>query len=203
MPEAIYTSYKSNEIPMLEDESFDKLMSALSSGGLVLLPTDTVWGIGCDATSTAAVDKVYELKNRPKDKPLIVLVDGLEMLKDYVVHVHPRIETLLIFHERPLTVIYDEAKNIAPNACAKDGSIGIRIVQDEFCRKVITAFGKPLVSTSANVSGQPFPGNFGEISSDILMGVDFVSKIKQSEKERKEPSVIVKLAENGELEFIR
>ncbi len=203
MLEAIYTSHKTNEFPMLEDESFNKLMNTLSSGGLVLLPTDTVWGIGCDATSVESVDKVYELKNRPKDKPLIVLVDGLEMLKEYVVHVHPRIETLLNFHERPLTVIYDQAKNIASNACATDGSIGIRIVQDEFCRKVISAFGKPLISTSANVSGEPFPGNFGEISSDILMGVDFVSKIKQSEKKRNEPSVIVKLAENGELDFLR
>ncbi|MGB1216529.1 MAG: L-threonylcarbamoyladenylate synthase, partial [Saprospiraceae bacterium] len=181
----------------------NKLMGVLSSDGLVLLPTDTVWGIGCDATSAKAVEKIYLLKNRPKDKPLIVLVDGMEMLKDYVAHVHPKIETLLNFHERPLTVIYGEARNIAPNACANDGSIGIRIVRDDFCRKVISDFGKPIISTSANVSGQDFPRNFGEISSDILMGVDFVSKIKQSDKKRSEPSVIVKLAENGELEFLR
>lgn len=194
---------KTNEIPMLDVESQGKLLSTLAMGGLILLPTDTIWGIGCDATNPHAVEKVYALKNREREKPLIILVDSVERLSQYVEEVHPRIETLLLYHTRPLTVIYDKGRNLAPNLLGPGGSIGIRVVQDEFCRRVIAAFGKPLVSTSANISGQPFPRNFGEISSDILQGVDFVARIRQSEKELNSPSVIVRLGEEQELEFIR
>ncbi len=197
------TLYKFNDIFMLDVGSFDRLMSVLADGGLILLPTDTIWGICCDATNPDAVRKVYELKQRPKDNPLVCLVDGVPMLKDYVEHVHPRIETLLEFHTRPLTVIYDQGKKLAPNLLGPSGSVGIRVVREAFCRMIIEHFGKPLVASSANVSGLPFPRNFGEISSDILSGVDFVARYRQSEKDLNEPSVIVKLQEDEELLFLR
>ncbi len=194
---------KANEFSMLDVDSQVKLLQVLETGGLILFPTDTIWGIGCDATNPDAVDKVYKLKKRDPNKPLIVLVDSNEMLKDYVEHLHPKIETLLEFHTRPITVIYEKGVNLAPNLLGQDGSIGIRLVLDPFCKELISRFGKPIVATSANVSGIPFPRNFGEISSDIIQGVDFVPKIRQSDKNLHEPSIIIKLDEEGELIFIR
>lgn len=188
---------------MLDVHSQNKLLTVLAESGLILFPTDTIWGIGCDATSEKAVDKIYHLKRRDKDKPLVLIVDTLERLKEYVSHIHPKIETLLEFHKRPITVIYDKGINLAPNAIAKDGSVGIRIVTDPFCKEMIAQFGKPIVATSANISGDPFPRNFGEISSDILQGVDFVAKVLQKEKDLLEPSIIVKLDKDGELIFLR
>ncbi len=194
---------KTNEFSMLDVDSKEKIIQVLEKGGLILFPTDTIWGIGCDATNEQAVEKIYQLKQRNKDKPLIVLVHNVEMLKQYVEHVHPKIETLLSFHTRPLTVIYEKGMNLAENVMSNDGSIGIRVILDPFCQGLIKAFGKPIVATSANVSDRPFPRNFGEISSDILQGVDFVTRIRQTEKNLNEPSVIVKMDDNGELFFIR
>ncbi len=194
---------KTNDFSILDVDSRIKLLQVLEKGGLILFPTDTIWGIGCDATNVNAVEKVYELKQRPSSKPLIVLVDSITMLREYVSHLHPKIETLLEYHQRPLTVIYDKGVGIAPNAMAKDGSVGIRMVTDSFCKDIITNFGKPIIATSANVSEKPFPGNFGEITSDIIQGVDFVARIRQSEKNINEPSVIVRLDDNGELIFLR
>lgn len=196
-------SKSTNEFIEMSEESQNEILNILNNKGVILFPTDTIWGIGCDATQEDAVKKVYDIKNRDINKPLIVLVSSLEMLKDYVESIHPKIETLLMFHERPLTVIYEEGKNLAANVIAKDGSIGIRVVLDEFCKSLIEAFGKPLVSTSANISGQPFPRNFGEISSDILEQVDYVVKIRQNEKSLNTPSIVVKLDDKEELFFIR
>ena len=134
-----------------------EIVETLSNGGTILYPTDTIWGLGCDATKVEAVEKIYELKNRPKEKGLVVLVDSHRMLLEYVGYVHPRIETLLSFHIRPLTVIYDKASGLATNALAPDGSVAIRIVQDTFCKEIIRLFGKPIVSTSANISRQSTP----------------------------------------------
>lgn len=194
---------KSNDFSMLDVDSQDKLLKVLAESGLILFPTDTIWGVGCDATSPQAVDKVYELKRRDRNKPLVVLVDGMDMLKRYVQRVHPKIETLLEYHQRPLTVIYEQGVGLAPNLLAKDGSVGIRLVLDPFCREMIQRFGKPLVATSANISGVPFPRNYGEISSDILEGVDYVAKVKQKDKDLLSPSVIVRLDGDGELIFLR
>ncbi len=194
---------KTNDFSMLDVDSQDKLLNVLAESGLILFPTDTIWGIGCDATDEAAVDKIFELKRRPKDKPFVIIVNSVSMLKDYVDQVHPKIETLLEYHTRPLTVIYNKAVNLAPNAHSSDGSVGIRVVLDPFCSEMIGKYGKPLVATSANISGQPFPKNFGEISSDVIEGVDYVAKVKQRDKNLNEPSVIVKLDKDGELVFIR
>ena len=194
---------KSNDFSMLDVDSQDKLLKVLAESGLILFPTDTIWGVGCDATDPNAVAKVYELKKREKNKPLVVLVDGIDMLKRYVRRVHPKIETLLEYHQRPITVIYDQGINLAPNLLAEDGSVGIRLVLDPFCKEMIQKFGKPIVATSANVSGVPFPKNYGEISSDILEGVDYVAKVKQRDQDLLSPSVIVKQDKDGELIFIR
>lgn len=194
---------KSNDFSMLDVDSQDKLLKVLAESGLILFPTDTIWGIGCDATDAAAVEKVYELKRRDRNKPLVVLVNGMDMLKRYVQRVHPKIETLLEYHQRPLTVIYDKGVDLAPNLLGENGSVGIRLVLDPFCNQMIERFGKPIVATSANISGVPFPKNYGEISSDILEGVDYVTKVKQKDKNLLSPSVIVKLDEEGELIFLR
>ncbi len=188
---------------MFENEKFDEILTVIRNGEVILYPTDTIWGIGCDATNEKAVEKIIDIKSRRSDKGFVVLVDSIEMLKKFVKHVHPRVETLISFHERPLTVIYDEGKGVAKKVMGDDGSLAVRVVQDPFCRELIKQFGKPLVSTSANISGEPFPAHFGEISSEIFEKVDFVVKYKQDSKDQGEPSVIVRLNEQEELDFIR
>jgi L-threonylcarbamoyladenylate synthase len=188
---------------MFENEKFDEILTVIRNGEVVLYPTDTIWGIGCDATNEKAVEKIIDIKSRRSDKGFVVLVDSIEMLKKFVQHVHPRVETLISFHERPLTVVYNEGKGVAQKVMADDGSLAVRVVQDPFCRELIKQFGKPLVSTSANVSGEPFPAHFGEISSEIFEKVDFVVKYKQDSKVQGEPSVIVRLNDQEELDFIR
>jgi L-threonylcarbamoyladenylate synthase len=188
---------------MFENEKFEEILTVLKQGGIILYPTDTIWGIGCDATNEAAVEKINHLKNRKNKNGYVVLVDSLETLKNYVSHVHPRIDTLLHFHERPLTVIYEEGMGLAPSVLGKDGSVGIRIVKDAFCRELIRQLGKPLVATSANITGRDFPSHYGEISSEVLEKVDLVVRYKQDHKEKGEPSVIVRLNETEELDFIR
>ncbi|MFK7933882.1 MAG: L-threonylcarbamoyladenylate synthase [Saprospiraceae bacterium] len=181
----------------------DRAVTVLARGGLILYPTDTIWGIGCDATDAAAVASIYKLKRRDTGKSLIVLVDSIEMLRQYVAHLHPRLETLQAFHNRPLTILYDQAANLAPNITAADGSIAIRIPHDRYCRDLISALGKPLVAAAANVTNTPCPKHFGEVSSEIIQGVDYVEKYRQREKTRREPSVIVRLNKREELEFLR
>ena len=188
---------------MFENEKFDKILNVLKSSGVILYPTDTIWGIGCDATNEEAVQKINAIKNRKNKNGYVLLVDSVEMLKNYVSHVHPRIETLLHFHDRPLTVIYDEGMGLASSVLGKDGSVAIRIVQDAFCRELIQQFGKPLVATSANITGKEYPTHYGEIQSDVLEQVDFVVKLKQDNKQHGEPSVIVRLNDAEELDFIR
>lgn len=188
---------------MFERDNLDKITNVLEEGGTILYPTDTIWGIGCDATNASAVKKIFSLKNRPIHKPFVLLVDSIDMLRDYVAHLHPRIETLLMYHVKPLTVVYEEGKNLPDISVAADRSVAIRVVVDSFCKELIGKFGKPLVATSANVSDQPFPANFGGISSDILRGVDYVVKWKQGDKMQNQPSVIVKLSDKEELIFLR
>lgn len=181
----------------------DKAIEVINQGGIILYPTDTIWGLGCDPFNSAAIERVLRLKNRDADKAFILLVDSLEMLKKYLENLHPRVETLLSYHTRPLTIIYDNPKNLPEEIIAKDGSIGIRISIDPFCRHLIHKFGKPIISTSANVSGEPYPPNFGAIKSEIIQGVDYVVNIRQTEDKEVLPSIIASVDANGELEFIR
>lgn len=188
---------------MFGKDNLETITTTLENGGLILYPTDTIWGIGCDATNEDAVQRVFDLKKRPYDKPFVLLVNSIEMLKNYVEHVHPRIETLLIHHVQPLTMIYDRAKNLPAIAHDKSGSVAIRVVQDAFCKELIAQFGKPLVASSANISDKPFPANFGGISSAVITGVDYVVKWKQGEKKLSQPSVIAKFSDKEELIFLR
>lgn len=188
---------------MVQDYDLKSAISTLHNGGLILYPTDTLWSLGCDATNPRSVERVYRLKRTHISYPAEVLVSSLEMLKDYVAHLHPRIETLLIYHLRPLTVLYQEARNLPPSLLGSDGSVAIRLVQDEYCMELIDAFGRPLMATPASIIDAPFPSTFGAISSEIIQGVDYVVKHRQKEKMHGEPSVMVRLSERDELVFLR
>ncbi len=178
-------------------------LSILEIGGIILYPTDTVWGIGCDATNADAVSKIFALKMRIETKAMIVLLEDELSLLNYVED-----ETLQIFDyikgiQKPTTVIYSRGKNLANNLLGEDGSVAIRICKDPFCKSLMKQFEKPIVSTSANISGYPTPMCYKDISLDIIEGVDYVVKYKQDEDEIKQPSAIVKWDENGNLLIIR
>lgn len=187
---------------MLKDE-VNKALEVLRSGGIILYPTDTIWGIGCDATNEAAVKKVFDLKGRIEGKSMIILLDNDNKLQSYVNEVPEIAYDLIEYSEKPLTIIYSGAKNLAPNVINEDGSIGIRIVKHDFCEQLLQRFRLPIVSTSANLSGQTAPANFSEISQEILDGVDHVVDWEQEVMETKTPSTIMKLEPDGRFVFIR
>ncbi len=178
-------------------------LSILENGGILLYPTDTVWGIGCDATNEAAVSKIFTLKNRIESKAMIVLLEDETELLNYVEDHSFQIFDYIKGIHKPTTVIYPRAKNLAPNLIGEDGSVAIRICKDPFCKTLIKQFGKPIVSTSANISGYPTPMCFNDISLEIIEGVDYVVKYKQDDNEIKQPSAIVKWDTEGNLIIIR
>lgn len=188
---------------MIMEEEIKKALEVLKEGGTILYPTDTVWGIGCDATNKDAVAKVYKIKEREESKSLIVLLDNEQKLNKYLNDVPGVAWDLIEFTEKPLTIIYPGARGLAPNAIAEDGSVGIRITKDEFCKKLIYKFNKPIISTSANISGKPTPRNFSEIPDAIKKGVDYVVNYRQHEKNNPPPSTIIQLQMNGEFKIIR
>ncbi len=169
---------------------------------IILYPTDTVWGIGCDATNEKAVAKIFRIKQRAESKSLIILVDSLEMLQNYVEFIPKKALQILRESKRPTTIIYKNPKDLAENCIAKDNTIAIRIVQNEFCQELIRQFGKPIVSTSANVSGEPTPKSFSEISRTILDSVDYVVNLQQ-EKITTASSRILRITDTNEVEVIR
>lgn len=187
---------------MLRDQ-VNKALEILRSGGIILYPTDTIWGIGCDASNEEAVNRVYQLKGRSESKSLIILLDTDAKLLSYVREVPEMAYDLIEFAEHPLTIIYSGAKNLAPNVINEDGSVGIRIVRHQFCEQLIQRFRKPIVSTSANVSGNPSPRNFSEIGEEIIKGVDYVVNLEQDDSTPKRPSTIMKLEPNGQFSFLR
>lgn len=189
--------------PYIDKEDLNQALETLKSGGLILYPTDTIWGIGCDATNPEAVEKIYALKGRDKGKSMIILLGNDNQLVSYVREVPEVAYELLEASEKPLTIIYSNAKNLAPNAIAEDGSIGIRVVNHPFCEQLLQRFRKPIVSTSANISGEPSARNFSEISEDIIQGVDYVVKFGQQELSNGTASTIMKLDPSGKFEFIR
>lgn len=174
----------------------------LKNSGIILYPTDTVWGIGCDATNEAAVKKVYDLKKRIDSKALICLVADERMLSKYVKQIPETALDIIELAESPTTIIYDDAQNLATNLIAKDNTIAIRIPDDEFCFQLSRKFNGAIVSTSANISGQPTPKTFSEISTYILKGVDYVVN-SQFEKKSSKPSSIIKLTNSGLVTIIR
>ncbi len=187
---------------LLRDD-ISEIASLLRKGNIICYPTDTVWGIGCDALHEAAVDRISTLKERPPVKGYVLLVANIEMLKRFVPKISPRLETLLAHHQRPLTMIYPDSVGLPDWAKAPDGSVAIRVATDEFCQELIGAFDGPIISTSANKSGAPFPPTFGGISSEILVAVDYVVKYRQDDKEPALPSSVAILDRYQELEFVR
>jgi L-threonylcarbamoyladenylate synthase len=177
-------------------------LEALLKSKVLLYPTDTVWGIGCDATSEEAVAKVYVIKQRSESKSLIILVDGLEMLQQYIPEIPKSALEILKNSTKPTTIIYNNPVGLAKNVVANDNTVAIRIPQNEFCKQLITAFGKPIVSTSANISGDETPKSFKEISLAILDSVDYVVNL-QREVINDKSSTILKVAENGEIIVLR
>jgi L-threonylcarbamoyladenylate synthase len=185
------------------DKEISAALETLQKGGIILYPTDTIWGIGCDATNKDAVSKIYSIKQRKDEKSMLILLDNAEKLHDYVKAVPDIAWNLIEVADKPLTLIYPGAQNLAENLIAEDGSIGIRIVKDEFCRKLISRFRKPVVSTSANVSGMPWPPNFHKIDRSLLKLVDYVVNLRQKEEAHGKPSGIIKLGPSGEVLVIR
>ncbi len=175
----------------------------LSGGGTILYPTDSVWGIVCDATSKDAVQKVYQIKQRADQKSMLILLDDFSRLPDYIEEVPEIAEDLTLLADKPLTIIYPGGINLAGNLLASDGSIGIRIVRDDFCIALIRKFGKPIVSTSANISGHPSPVNFSEIDPHLVSQVNYVVKWRQNDTKKGKPSGIIKLGIHGEIKVIR
>jgi L-threonylcarbamoyladenylate synthase len=184
-------------------QEIKKSLTVLKNGGVILYPTDTIWGVGCDATNQRAVDKVYKLKRRIEGKSLLILVDDIGMIKSYVKEVNPLIIELVKNYDRPLTVIYPNAKNVAKGVAAADKSIGIRVVRDEFCSALIQQFGKAIVSTSANLSGEPAPIHFNQISEELKNGVDYVVNLYHSRVRNIKPSRIIRVKEHGDFEIVR
>ena len=187
---------------MLRDE-VAKALKTIREGGVILYPTDTIWGIGCDATNTEAVNKIYRLKQRDEAKSMIILLDTVNRLESYVSDINPLAYDLIEYAENPLTLVLPGAKNISPALIGSDGSIGVRIAKHPFCQQLIQQLRKPLVSTSANVSGKPSPQYFSQIAPEIIEGVDYVVDLEQASMEIKNPSTIMRLAPNGQFEFIR
>ncbi|HWY98046.1 MAG TPA: L-threonylcarbamoyladenylate synthase [Bacteroidia bacterium] len=183
-------------------EEVKKCASVLRSGGIILYPTDTIWGIGCDATNEEAVQKIFDIKQRPSSKSMIILVAEAHQVSFYA-EVPAVAKELVEYAEKPLTIIYPKAKGIAKSLVVEDGTIAIRVVKDEFCKMLIHTIRKPLVSTSANISGEPAPERFDDISDDIKDSVDYVVNLRQHETGKSNPSRIMKIGINGEIEIIR
>lgn len=180
-----------------------KAVDIMKAGGIILYPTDTIWGIGCDATNTEAVQKVYNLKQRSDNKALIVLIDNPIKLNYYLTDTPDIAWDLIDLSDKPLTIIYNNARNIADNLISDDGSIAIRVTEEKFSQELCKCFRKAIVSTSANISGEKSPQNFSEISDAIKKGVDYIVSYRQNDTSKAKPSSIIKLSNNGEVKIIR
>ncbi len=180
----------------------EEVLQSLKSGGSILYPTDTVWGIGCDATSEKAVSEIFKIKKRATSKSLIILVDSVEMLEEYVLEIPNNVFKVLKEATKPTTIIYNNPQKLASNVIASDGSVAIRIVEDAFCQQLIHKFEKPIVSTSANLSGDGTPKSFSEISNPILDTVDYIVNLRKEEIATAS-SRILRILEDGRLEIIR
>ena len=180
-----------------------KSLSVLRSGGVILYPTDTIWGIGCDATDDQAVEKIFRIKNRPEKKSMIVLIASSRDILKYVAAPPPEIWDLIENTPTPLTIIFPGGIGLAPRLIDEEGNVAIRVVQDEFCRHLIKRLRKPLVSTSANISGKSFPESFAQIDREIIDNVDYAVNFRREDTEKKKPSKIIRLEKSGKITVIR
>ena len=183
-------------------QEIENALEVLKKGGVILYPTDTVWGIGCDATNAGAVEKVYKLKKRNETKAMICLVNSVRMLEQYVQEVPEPAYDIIDFSDKPTTIIYDKPLRVANNLVAADDTLAIRVVKEKFCEQLIYKFRKPLVSTSANISGEPTPQSFSQIASEILKGVDYVVNLQHSKISDK-PSAIIRIGNDLSVKVIR
>ncbi|RYE55698.1 MAG: threonylcarbamoyl-AMP synthase [Sphingobacteriales bacterium] len=184
-------------------QEIEKALEVLKNGGVILYPTDTVWGLGCDATNEDAVEKINKIKGRAGDKSFIILLDTDNKLAGYVNDIPDLAYDLIEYAENPLTIIFSDAKNLAKNVVNEDGSVGVRIVKHPFCTALLERFRKPIVSTSANISGAPTPLIFNDITDTIKDAVDLVIDLEQDISSPKTPSTIMKLSPGGQFHFIR
>jgi L-threonylcarbamoyladenylate synthase len=184
-------------------EEIKKCLEILRQGGIILYPTDTIWGIGCDASNQEAVERIFKIKKRQESKALITLVNNEVMLERTVVDIPEIAWELIEAADNPLSIIYEKVKGIAPNVLAQNGSCAIRLVKNNFCDQLILQLKKPIVSTSANISGSNSPSNFSKIDKYILDSVDYVVNHSQNEKENKSSSNIIELKNNGSIKIIR
>jgi len=184
-------------------EDIKSALDVLQKGGVILYPTDTIWGIGCDACNEDAVRRVYEIKKRIDSKSMLVLMENAALLERYVTEVPEIAYDLIELTDKPLTIIFDGARGLAKNLIAEDGSIGIRITTEKFSSELIRRFKRPIVSTSANISGKPSPACFDEIDQEIIDAVDYVVKFRQDDTQKAVPSSIMKLGRGGEIKIIR
>jgi L-threonylcarbamoyladenylate synthase len=188
---------------MIFDEDIKDSLISLRKGGIILYPTDTIWGLGCDATNPAAVEKIFKIKSRSENKSLLILVNGEQMLERYVKDIPEIAYELTGVSDGPLTIIYPAGRNLAPGVCSEDGSVGIRICRDEFCSGLISRFRKPVVTTSANFSGKPSPENFSDIEKSVIDSVDYVVRYRQNDRQINSASPVIKVELNGTIKIIR
>jgi len=185
------------------EEDLKESLKVLKEEGIILYPTDTIWGLGCDATSPSAVAKIFKIKSRQESSSLIILVNGLSMLERYVKEIPQVAYHLTSVSDSPLTIIYPGGRNLAEAAYAGDGSVGIRICNDDFCNELISRFRKPIVSTSANKTGEPPPSNFSEINKSVINSADYAVRYRQEDKRKYSASPVIKVERNGVFKILR
>ncbi len=188
---------------MTLEEDMKAAVEVLKKGGVILYPTDTVWGLGCDATRSDAVKRVFTIKQRDDSKALIILTDSADKIDRYVDEVPDIAYELIDVAVKPLTIVYDNARNLAPETVASDGSVGIRVTEEKVSKMLCRAFRKPLVSTSANISGQPAPDIFSRISREIVESVDYVMSSRRDDTNESTPSSVIKLGVDGSVKILR
>lgn len=185
------------------NEEIKKTLEILRAGGVILYPTDTIWGIGCDATNEVAVEKIYKIKKRAETKSMLILIDSPAKLNNYVEEIPEMAWDLIELTTKPLTIIYPDSKNLAKNLVGDDKSIGIRVTNEDFSKKLCERFRKPIVSTSANISGEKSPAFFHEISNEIIEAVDYIVDFRREDETPSKPSSIIKLGKGNIIEIIR
>lgn len=185
------------------EKDIESSVAVLKNGGVILYPTDTIWGLGCDATNASAVNKVLEIKGRSHEKAFIVLVDSIERMRSLVQHLPEKVVQHLKTMKHPVTYVLSGGKNVVSSILAGDGSLAVRYTTDAFCRQLIKRLDAPLVSTSANVSGQPAPSFFKQIQPDIIQQADYCVHFRQSDENPRKPSVLIRVMQDGHLEILR
>ena len=184
-------------------EDIGNCLRVLREGGVILYPTDTVWGLGCDPSNSDAVEKIFSIKKRHESKSLILLADSLAMVQRYIREIPAAAFEIIEVSDKPVTIVYPGAKNLAGAIVSEDGSVGIRITSEKFCSSLIREFRKPIVSTSANISGIPAPSCFQEISDEIIDSVDYVADYRKNDRQKHKPSPVIKIDLNGVISIIR